>query len=57
MSRLALVCSWGYPGVKGDINKSTGSWGTREQWVYWYCSGCGRNYVYLKNGRITGWQD
>lgn len=37
--------AWGIP---SDINKSTGSWGTHEQWVY----GSG-SYLYFENGRLT----
>lgn len=37
--------AWGTP---NDINKSTGSWGTHEQWVY----GTG-NYLYFENGKLT----
>lgn len=37
--------AWGKP---SDINKSSGSWGTSEQWVY----GNG-NYLYFKNGKLT----
>lgn len=48
MSEAALVCSWGRP---DRINTSTGSWGTKKQWVY----GTGQ-YVYTSNGRITSWQ-
>jgi len=40
--------SWGPP---KDINKSVGSWGVREQWVY----GDGQ-YLYFKNGKLTSWQ-
>lgn len=48
MSEAALVCSWGLP---NRVNTSTGSWGTKKQWVYG-----GGQYVYTSNGRITGWQ-
>lgn len=37
--------SWGIP---SDINKTTGSWGVHEQWVY--DSG---NYLYFENGKLT----
>lgn len=39
--------SWGEP---DDINKTIGSWGTHEQWVYGeiYCS-----YLYFENGILT----
>lgn len=41
--------SWGYP---KDINKSTGSWGVHEQWVY----GAG-SYLYFENGKLTSIQN
>ena len=37
--------SWGEP---EDINKTTGSYGTHEQWVYGYGS-----YLYFENGKLT----
>lgn len=41
--------SWGTP---EDINKTVGSWGVHEQWVY----GSGY-YVYFENGILTSWQN
>lgn len=40
--------SWGRPQT---INRSVGSWGVSEQWVY----GVG-NYLYFGNGKLTSWQ-
>lgn len=40
--------SWGEP---DDINRTVGSFGTYEQWVY------AGNYVYFENGKLTGWQN
>lgn len=40
--------SWGAP---DDINRSVGSWGVHEQWVY------GDTYLYFENGILTSWQD
>ncbi len=37
--------AWGAP---KDINKTTGSWGVHEQWVYGM--GC---YLYFENGKLT----
>ncbi len=34
-----------------SINRSVGSWGVHEQWVY---SGF---YLYFKNGILTSWQE
>lgn len=38
-------------GEPNRINKSQGSWGTREQWVYERPDGS-RDYIYLENGRV-----
>jgi hypothetical protein len=40
--------SWGSP---RDINRSVGSWGVHEQWVYY------SSYLYFENGILTSWQD
>jgi hypothetical protein len=40
--------AWGKPET---INRSVGSWGTHEQWVY------GRTYLYLENGFLKSYQD
>ena len=40
-----LGSSWGQP---KSVNKTTGSYGTNEQWVYE-----GNNYLYFKNGILT----
>lgn len=40
--------AWGYP---SDINRTTGSWGVHEQWVYGY------RYLYFENGILTTIQD
>lgn len=36
-----------------DINRSTGSFGVHEQWVYQHPNGS-RYYIYLDNGEVTG---
>ena len=38
-------------GKPDDINRTVGSWGVNEQWVY------GRNYYYFENGKLTSYQD
>ena len=48
MTRDGVYASWGPP---GDVNRSVGSWGVHEQWVY------GSSYLYFENGVLTGWQD
>lgn len=42
MTKEMCKCSWGEP---EDINKTIGSWGVHEQWVY-----SGGNYLYFENG-------
>ena len=41
--------AWGRP---KDINKTTGSYGVHEQWVYG-----GGNYLYFENGKLTSIQN
>lgn len=47
MTAEQLKASWGAPERN---NRSVGSWGVHEQWVY------PSNYVYLANGKVTSWQ-
>lgn len=49
MTKEMVIDSWGQP---DDINRTVGSWGTHEQWVY----GVGQ-YLYFENGKLTSWQD
>ena len=49
MSSDEAIASRGRP---ADINRTTGAWGTHEQWVY-----RGNTYLYFKNGKLTSWQD
>jgi hypothetical protein len=42
--------SWGNP---NEINRSVGSWGVHEQWVYKKKD----TYLYFENGLLTSWQD
>ncbi|WP_105213254.1 hypothetical protein [Pseudoalteromonas sp. T1lg22] len=45
--------SWGAP---DDINSTTGSYGTHQQWVY--RRGVAQSqFVYFENGVVTGWGD
>lgn len=48
MTAKQVELSWGKP---EDVNRSVGSWGVHEQWVY------GRQYVYLENGKVSSFQD
>ena len=38
-------------GNPDDINRSVGSWGTHEQWVY------DNLYLYFEDGKLTNWQE
>ena len=40
-------------GYTSNINRSTGSWGVNEQWVYRKKG----MYLYFQNGKLTSWQD
>lgn len=53
MSPKAAVGSWGPP---YEINRSTGSWGVHEQWVY-KRGNYSHKYLYFENGKLTSWQD
>jgi len=48
MTKAMCEESWGTP---DDINKSIGSWGTHEQWVY------GNSYLYFEGNRLTAIQN
>jgi hypothetical protein len=48
MTKEMVDDSWGKP---KDINRTVGSWGVYEQWVY------SNTYLYFENGKLTSWQD
>ena len=48
MTKAMLLDGWGEP---SDINRTVGSWGIHEQWIY------GDTYIYLENDILTSWQD
>jgi hypothetical protein len=48
MSMEMVADSWGDP---SRINKSVGSWGVSEQWIYY------GSYLYIRNGTLTSWQE
>jgi len=50
MTKEQVVASWGSP---TDINRTVGSWGVHEQWIY---NDYGP-YLYFENGRLTAFQD
>jgi hypothetical protein len=44
-------------GKPDDVNRTVGSWGVSEQWVYRFGSSYGGSYLYFENGILTSWQD
>lgn len=48
MTAPQVRASWGSP---IDVNRTVGSWGVHEQWVY------GSHYVYFEDGILTSFQD
>ncbi len=70
MTKEDVIISWGEP--KNGINKTVGSWGVNEQWIYGWTSipgyyGRGVSlraipghygpYLYFEDGILTSWQD
>ena len=43
-------------GAPIQINKTTGSWGTDEQWVYNDCERMPSRYFYFRNGILINMQ-
>lgn len=54
MSLMALNCVKGNP---EDINRTVTRSGMTQQRIYRRCDRCDREYVYLENGVVTGYQD
>ncbi len=52
MTAEQAMASWGHHGNR--INRSVGSWGVHEQWIYGEYA---RSYLYFENGILTSWQD
>ena len=50
MTKEMVIESIGKP---DDINRTVGSWGVHEQWVYDKRG----LYIYFKNGKVTSFQD
>jgi hypothetical protein len=48
MSREMVKATWGEP---ENINRTVGSWGVHEQWIY------GNTYLYFENNILTSFQD
>lgn len=48
MTSCMASAAWGYP---EKVNRSVGTYGTHEQWVY------PANYLYFEDGILTSWQD
>lgn len=57
MREVALMCAWGYPGLFGWVTESVTDQGTHWQWVYRSCPVCKAQYVYVKDGKVTNWQN
>jgi len=61
MTKEQVIATLGRP---YDINRTVGSWGLREQWIYKVydpkgyptCSFVPTKYLYFENGKLTGWQ-
>jgi len=55
MTAEMALASWGKP---SDINRSVGSWGVNEQWVYRaLIAPYSTRYIYFENGVLTSWQE
>ena len=53
MTDEIVIASWGYP---DDKNRTVGSWGIHEQWIY--SNGVKSiTYLYFENGILKSWQD
>ena len=50
MTNKMAIVSWGAP---DDVNRTVGSWGVHEQWIYKSQD----TYLYFENGILTSWQD
>lgn len=50
MNKSDVIKSWGSP---DNINETVTKTGTSQQWIY--VTPSGRQYVYLTNGVVTGW--
>ena len=48
MTKEMAIIALDYP---DDINRTVGSWGVHEQWVYY------KLYLYFENGKLTSYQD
>jgi DNA repair exonuclease SbcCD ATPase subunit len=48
MTKEMVIDSWGKP---DEVNRTVGSWGVHEQWVY------GETYLYIENDTLTSFQD
>ena len=60
ISKAEVIRRWGEP---AKVNKSVGSWGVHEQWVYGYhplgniTRTIPTQFLYFENGKLTSWQD
>ena len=53
MSEPEVLLLYGKP---ADVNRTVGSFGTHEQWVY-PVDDVKSEYLYFENGKLTAWQD
>lgn len=53
MTSEEVEASWGHP---YPVNRSVGSWGTHEQWVF-RVSRYTTHYLYFEGGILTSWSD
>lgn len=49
-----VIESLGYP---DDVNRSVGSWGVHEQWIYRYEYSHDATYLYFENGKLRSYQE
>ena len=49
-----VIESLGYP---DDVNRSVGSWGVHEQWIYRYKYTYDATYLYFENGKLRSFQN
>jgi hypothetical protein len=44
-------------GKPDEVNRTGGSWGVHEQWVYAHRSSGKTEYLYFENNKLSSWQD
>ncbi|MCH8029979.1 MAG: hypothetical protein IH874_08625 [Candidatus Dadabacteria bacterium] len=58
MTQEQVLASWGRPGEYGigGINRSVGSLGVHELWIYYDYKHMPWFYLYFDNGTLTSWE-